>query len=144
MSVSEILHKKGSKVINVPPTTSVMEAVTRMSRERVGALVVSSDGRSVEGIISERDVLNALASKGAALMNHAVADFMTRRVEICGPEDDTKEIMAIMTQRRFRHMPVVDQNGLCGMISIGDIVKQRLEEAVIETNVAREALIFSR
>lgn len=144
MSVSEILHKKGNKVINVPPTTSVMEAVARMSRERVGALVVSSDGRSVEGIISERDVLNALAAKGAVLTNHTVADIMTRRVEICGPDDDTKQIMAIMTQRRFRHMPVVNENGLCGMISIGDIVKQRLEEAEIETNVAREALIFSR
>lgn len=144
MSVAEILHKKGRKVISVPPTTSIMDAVARMRREKVGALVVSSDGRKIQGIMSERDVLNGLASEGAALLEHKVLDIMTRRVECCGPEDDTKEIMATMTQRRFRHMPVVDENGLCGMISIGDIVKQRLEEAEIETNVAREALIFSR
>lgn len=144
MSVGEILHKKGKKVISVPSTTPIMEAVGRMRREKVGALVVSSDGHSVDGIISERDVLNALATEGTALLDHTVADIMTRRVELCGPEDNTKQIMAIMTQRRFRHMPVIDDNGLCGMISLGDIVKQRLEEAEIETNVAREALIFSR
>lgn len=144
MSVAEILHKKGRKVISVPPTTSVADAVGRMRREKVGALIVSSDGRGIQGIVSERDVLNGLAEQGAALLERKVQDIMTRRVEYCGPEDGTKEIMTTMTQRRFRHMPVVDESGLCGMISIGDIVKQRLEEAEIETNVAREAFIFSR
>lgn len=144
MSVAEILHKKGRKVISVPPTTPVMEAVGRMRREKVGALVISSDGHSIQGIMSERDVLNNLASEGAALLDRRVEEIMTRRVEVCSPDDDTKGIMATMTRRRFRHMPVVDENGLCGMISIGDIVKQRLEEAEIEANVAREALILSR
>lgn len=145
MSVAEILHRKGRKVISVPPTTTIVDAVARMRREKVGALIVSSDGRSIQGIMSERDVLNGLASEGAALLEHKVQDLMTRRVETCKAEDDTKSILSAMTQHRFRHMPVVDEDGaLCGMISIGDIVKQRLEEAELETNVAREALIFSR
>lgn len=144
MSVAGILNKKGSAVLTVLQTTPIPEAIDRMKRERVGALVVSDNGRDIQGIFSERDVLHALASNGAELLTMKVEDIMTRRVESCVLQDNVKRVMSIMTQRRFRHMPVVDDDGLCGMISIGDVVKQRLEEAELETNVAREALILSR
>ncbi len=144
MSVAGILNKKGSRVLTVLQTTPIPEAIDRMKRERVGALVVSDNDRDIQGIISERDVLHALASNGAELLTMKVEDIMTRRVESCVRQDNVKRVMSIMTQRRCRHMPVVDDDGLCGMISIGDVVKQRLEEAELETNVAREALILSR
>jgi CBS domain-containing protein len=144
MSVAGILNKKGSSVLTVSQTTPIPEAIDRMKRKRVGALVVSDNGRDIQGIVSERDVLNALASSGAELLTMKVEDIMTRRVESCVPQDNVKHVMSVMTQGRFRHMPVVDDDGLCGIISIGDVVKQRLEEAELETNVAREALILSR
>lgn len=144
MSVERILKRKGRKVLTIPQATVVADAVDRMKRERVGALVVSDDGRNIQGIISERDILHALASHGAALLEMAVRDIMTTRVEACEPGDELKQIMSTMTNRRFRHMPVVDDQGLCGMVSIGDVVVQRLEDAELETNVAREALILSR
>ena len=144
MSVAEILRKKGSRVLTVPQTAPVLEAASRMTHDRIGALVVSKNGRDIQGIVSERDVLHALGRCGADVMTMKVEDIMTRRVETCVPQDDVKRVMSIMTQHRCRHMPVVDHGRLCGMISIGDIVKQRLEEAELETNVAREALIFSR
>jgi CBS domain-containing protein len=144
MTIAGILNKKGTRVLTVLRTTPVLEAVDRMKREKIGALVVSDNGRDIQGIVSERDVLHALASNGAGLLTMKVEDIMTRRVESCVPQDNVKRVMSIMTQHRCRHMPVVDDDGLCGMISIGDIVKQRLEEAELETSVAREALIFSR
>ena len=144
MTVAGILNKKGGAVLTVSQTAQISEAVAKMHRERVGALVVSSDNRTLQGIVSERDILAALATHGAALMNMKVEDIMTRRVESCTPEDSLKRVMSTMTQRRFRHMPVMGDDGLCGMVSIGDVVKQRLEEAELETNVAREVLILSR
>lgn len=144
MSVKEILNKKGARVLTVPQATAIPDAIERMKREKIGSLVVSDNGRDIHGIISERDVLSALAEQGAGLLTMTVADIMTRRVECCAPEDNIKHVMAVMTQHRFRHMPVVGDDGLCGIISIGDVVKQRLEDSEIETNVAREALILSR
>ena len=144
MSVAGILDKKGASVLTVRQTTPIPEAIDRMKRKKVGALVVSDNGRDIQGIISERDVLHALAQYGAAFLAMKVEDVMTRRVVSCVPQDNVKRVMSIMTKGRFRHMPVVGDNGLCGMISIGDVVKQRLEEAEIETNVAREALSLSR
>ncbi len=144
MSVERILKRKGRKVFTVSQAAPVPDAVDRMKREKVGALVVSDDGREIQGIISERDILHAVASHGAGLMEMSVRDIMTKRVEACHLEDSLKQIMSVMTNRRFRHMPVTDDDGLCGMVSIGDVVVQRLEDAELETNVAREALILSR
>ena len=144
MSVAGILNRKGSRVLTVLQTTPIPEAIDRMKRNKVGALVVSNNDRDIQGIISERDVVHALAGNGAEVLTMKVADIMTRRVESCVPEDNLKHVMSIMTQRRFRHMPVVGDDGLCGIISVGDVVKQRLEEAELETGVARDALILSR
>ena len=144
MSVEGILRRKGRKVFTVSQAAPVPDAVDQMKRDKVGALVVSDDGHVIQGIISERDILDALASYGTGLWEMPVRDIMTKRVESCRPEDSLKQIMSVMTQRRFRHMPVADENGLCGMVSIGDVVVQRLEGSELETQVAREALILSR
>jgi len=144
MSVEGILSRKGRNILTVSQATSIPEAVDQMKRDKVGALVVSDDGHDIQGIISERDILHAFASHGAGLTEMSVQDIMTKQVEACRPEDSLKQIMSVMSQRRFRHMPVVDDSGLCGMVSIGDVVAQRLEDAELETNVAREALILSR
>lgn len=144
MSVEQILKRKGRKVLTILQSKSLPDAVDLMKRERVGALVVSDDGRTIQGIISERDIVHAFASHGAGLTQMSVGDIMTTRVEACEPGDGLKHIMSVMTNRRFRHMPVVDDDGLCGIVSVGDVVVQRLEEAELETSVAREALILSR
>jgi len=144
MNVAEILKKKGTRVVTVPETMPVLEAVCRMTYDRIGALVVSRDGRNIEGIITERDVLHALAGNGAGLATMKVEDIMTRYVESCSPQDDLKHVMSLMAQHRFRHMPVVGENGLCGIISVADVIKQRLQEGEPESEVAREALNFAR
>jgi CBS domain-containing protein len=144
VSVAGILRKKGSRVLTVPQTAPVLDAASRMTHDRIGALVVSNNGRNIQGIVSERDVLHALGRCGADVMTMKVEDIMTRYVETCAPQDDVKHVMSMMAQNRCRHMPVVGENGLCGIISVRDIVNQRLEEGESEVVVAREALIFSR
>jgi len=144
MNVATILKTKGTRVVTVTETTPILEAACRMTYDRIGALLVSRNGRDIEGIITERDVLHALAANGARLMTMKVEDIMTRHVESCTPQDDLKHVMSAMARHRFRHMPVVGDNGLCGMISVGDIVKQRLQEGEAEGDVARDALTFAR
>jgi len=107
-------------------------------------MVVSEDGRSVLGIISERDVVRGLAERGPRILEAPVAEMMTRQVVSCGPRDTVKQVMAEMTKRRIRHIPVLADGVLCGIISIGDVVKNRLEEMETETNVLREAYIARR
>ena len=143
MNVAGILKKKGRRVLTVPQTAPVSQAATRLIQDRIGVLVVSGNGRDIQGIVSERDVLHALCSYGVDLVTMKVDDIMTRHVETCTPHDDVKHVLSMMTQHRFRHMPVVGENGLCGIISIRDIVKYRLEEGERETDVAREALVLS-
>ena len=144
MSVAGILRKKGSRVLTVLETAPVLEAANRMIHDRIGALVVSKNGRDIQGIVSERDVFQAVGRCGADIMTMKVEDIMTRHVETCAPQDDLKHVMSMMAQHHCRHMPVVGENGLCGIISIRDIVKQRLEEGEPEIDVACEALLFSR
>jgi CBS domain-containing protein len=104
-------------------------------------MVVSEDGRSVSGMISERDVVRGLAERGARILEVPVAELMTRTVFSCGPKDTIKQVMAEMTRRRVRHLPVVADGVLVGIVSIGDVVKSRLDEVETETNVLREAYI---
>ena len=143
MIVAEILKKKGRRVLTVRQTATVLEVTSRLTQDRIGVLVVSESGRDIQGIVSERDVLHALCRYGANLVTMKVDDIMTRHVETCTPHDDVKHVMSMMAQHRFRHMPVVGENGLCGIISIRDIVNQRLEAGEGETDVALEALVFS-
>jgi CBS domain-containing protein len=143
MRVREILDHKGRRVVTIRPDATVSTAVHRLALERIGALVVSEDGSVIAGILSERDVVRALVQDGGAIMgpDRRVADLMTTGVRTCGPDDNVKAVMADMTRHRFRHMPVVENGHLAGLISIGDVVKSRLEEMELETVVLREAYI---
>jgi CBS domain-containing protein len=143
MKVREILEHKGRRVVTIRPDATVSTAVHRLALERIGALVVSEDGGSIAGILSERDIVRALVEDGGAIMgpDRRVADLMTTGVRTCGPDDSVKGVMADMTRHRFRHMPVVEDGRLAGLVSIGDVVKSRLEEMELETVVLREAYI---
>ena len=143
MKVQEILAHKGNKVVTIRPDATVSTAVHRLALERIGALVVSEDGRSIQGVLSERDIIKALAEDGAAILapDRRVRDLMSRGVRTCRPDDTVKAVMAEMTRHRFRHMPVVEGGRLAGLVSIGDVVKSRLDEMELETVVLREAYI---
>jgi CBS domain-containing protein len=141
MNVDGILRAKGAAVVTIRPDATVADLVQGLREERIGAMVVSEDGRTVLGIISERDVVRGLAERGTRIMTAPVADLMTRDVVSCTPRDTVKQVMAEMTRRRVRHLPVVADGVLSGIVSIGDVVKNRLEEMETETNVLREVYI---
>lgn len=141
MNVDGILRAKGAAVVTIGPDAMVGALVQGLRDERIGAMVVSEDGRSVLGIISERDIVRGLAERGPRILEATVADLMTRQVVSCTPGDTVKQVMAEMTRRRVRHIPVLADGVLCGIVSIGDVVKNRLEEMETETNVLREAYI---
>ena len=141
MRVTEILQAKGRHVETIRPDAKVIMAVHRLRMQNVGALVVSRDGERVEGVLSERDVVRGLARHGADLLDMSVVAVMTRGVPICAPGDLLPTVMAQMTRTRNRHVPVVEDGRLCGIVSIGDVVKHRLEEMELETNVLRDAYL---
>ncbi len=143
MKVRDILEAKGRHVITIRPDATIATAVHRLALERVGALVVSEDGATVTGIVSERDIVNALAHEGPTVMgtNRRVSEIMTSGVTSCTLDDNVKTVMAEMTRRRFRHLPVTENGRLVGIVSIGDVVKSRLGEVELEATVLREAYI---
>lgn len=132
MLADQILDAKGRDVATVVPDATVGDAVALLCERNVGALVVSGNGSSVDGILSERDIVRRIATDGGAAMSHPVRDLMMSQVATCDGRADTEWIMNTMTQGRFRHMPVVDDGRLCGIISIGDVVKVRLDELAME------------
>lgn len=138
MNVNDILKAKGREVATVAPDATVTDAVQLLHRRGIGALVVSADGNRLDGILSERDIVHALAAHGAAVLDRRVAELMTRRVVTCTPDDTIAELMGEMTRRRIRHLPVVDRDRLAGLVSIGDVVKNRLEEMESETTSLRQ------
>ncbi|MGI9483278.1 MAG: CBS domain-containing protein, partial [Hyphomicrobiales bacterium] len=141
MLVNEMLKAKRADVITVKPHETLNTLVHRLAMENIGAVVVSNDGESVDGIISERDVVRGLTRHGPHLLQMTVSEIMTEHVLTCNPDDNIKEIMRLMTQRRIRHLPVVKNGGLIGLISIGDVVKDRLELMQLEANVLRDQLV---
>ncbi len=136
MRISDILRGKGSAVVTVEPATDVRTLLGVLAEHRIGATVVSSDGTTIEGIVSERDIVRALADRGATVLSEPVSEIMTTDVKTCGPDAKVDELMRTMTQGRFRHVPVVANNVLTGIVSIGDVVKHRVDELEDE----REAL----
>jgi len=127
MHVHSVLKVKGSAVATVLPTATLGEATAALRDHGVGALVVSRDAGTIDGILSERDVVRALAAHGASTLGHEVASAMSTSVTTCRGDDTIDAMMAMMTERRIRHLPVVDDDGLlAGIISIGDVVKARL------------------
>jgi CBS domain-containing protein len=137
MNVETILRNKGRRVATIRVDATVADAVSSLNSYGIGALVVSDDGNSVNGIISERDIVAALAEDGAALLARRVGEVMTHPVVTCEPNETVAELMAEMTNRRIRHFPVVEDGRLCGIVSIGDVVKSRLDEIEYEASSLR-------
>ena len=128
MNVSEILDRKGSRVATVAPEDSVRTVVATLAEKGFGALVVSTDGSSIDGIVSERDIVRQLGRVGEGVLDQAVGEIMTTPVMTCQPGDDVQGLMSRMTEHRIRHLPVSVDGVLSGMISIGDVVKWRVTE----------------
>ncbi len=138
MKVEAMLAAKGDKVVTARPDAAIATIVRMLKLEGIGALVISEDGEGILGIISERDVVRALVEHGGEVLKMKAADLMTRSVKTCAPEANIRDVMAEMTRSRVRHLPVVRDGKLCGIISIGDVVKNRLEELETETSVLRD------
>jgi CBS domain-containing protein len=143
MNVETILRNKGNWVATIRSDATVAEAVDILNRERIGAIVVSDDGEAVDGILSERDIVIALGGHDDDLLSRPVGDIMTRAVIACDPSDSVGELMAEMTNRRIRHFPVVADGRLRGIVSIGDLVKSRLDEIEFEANSMRSFIAGS-
>jgi CBS domain-containing protein len=137
MNVEQILRNKGTWVATIRSTASVAEAIDILNRERIGAIVVSDDGEGVDGLLSERDIVIALDQYGVDLLSRRVGEIMSRTVVTCDPDDSVGDLMAEMTSRRIRHFPVVAAGRLCGIVSIGDLVKSRLDEVEFEASSLR-------
>jgi CBS domain-containing protein len=137
MTVALILKEKGTRVATTPPDTTIEATARRLRQEGIGALVVISNN-DVVGIISERDIVRGLATHGAALLAMKVSDLMTRSLVVCSADTTVNEVMAHMTTERVRHVPVIDDDRLAGIISIGDVVKHRLDEMETEVRTLRE------
>lgn len=144
MKVTEILRSKGADVITIWPGASLRSAVEQMTKRNVGALVVVDDKGKVVGLLSERDVVRALAGSAERALAESVSDVMARRPVVCGPDDRLADLMAVMTEHRVRHLPVVQHDHLIGLVSIGDLVKARLQELVLESSVLRDAYLRVR
>lgn len=141
MLVSQILKDKADDgVVTVMPGSTIAQAVEVLSTRRIGAVVVSPDGRQAQGILSERDVVRELGRRGPGILADAVDAIMTARVVTCGRMDDARDVLQKMTEGRFRHMPVMEGAVMIGMISIGDVVKARLSELAMEKD-ALEGMI---
>ncbi len=128
MLVSQILKAKADGVVTITPDASVREAVELLAARRIGALVVSTDGKKVKGILSERDIVREMGKRGTECLHDKVKDVMTRAIYGCAPTDSTDQVLQTMTTRRFRHMPVMVDNEMVGFISIGDVVAARMSE----------------
>jgi len=142
MRVSQILSSKGTEgVMTIPPDVSVTEAVKLLSDNRIGSVVVTSDGTHAIGILSERDIVRELGRRGPVCLDDLVSDMMTRDPVTCTVADTADEVLARMTAGRFRHMPVVQDGKMVGLITIGDVVKSRLSELAMEKD-ALEGMIM--
>jgi len=130
--ISDVIRGKGDLVVTVTPDQSVRAVVAMLDEHGIGALVVSIDGRSVDGIVSERDVVRRLHRDGAAVLDASVSDIMTKEVKVCSPQDNIEDMARTMTDLRVRHLPVVRDGALVAIISIGDIVKNRIDELQVE------------
>lgn len=138
MTVKAILNAKGSEVVTIEPTASLAAAAKRLAERRIGALVVQGADNRVVGIISERDIVSALAKRGASALDDTVSEDMTRKVVTCDLSETVASVMERMTAGKFRHVPVIEQKHLVGIVSIGDVVKYRLGQIEGETAALRD------
>ena len=134
MRISDVLRVKGTQVVTVTPDTTVRRLLAVLAEHRIGAVVVSHDSTTVDGIASERDIVRAFGERGAAVMSELVAAICTAEVHTVTPATSLEDVMRMMTERRVRHAPVVVDGGLRGIVSIGDVVKNRIDELETERN----------
>jgi len=135
MKISDVLRTKGSAVITMAPQETIASLLELLTQHNIGAVVVSTDGAAVDGIVSERDVVHQLHARGSELLDAPVSDIMTAKVVTCSPDDELTDIGALMTDNRFRHLPVVVDGRLVAIVSIGDIVKARMDQLATERDL---------
>ena len=128
MRVTEVLRRKGGTVVTIAPDRSVRELLSLLDEHGIGAVIVSGDGAGVEGIVSERDIVRRMHADGDGILEGPVSAIMTVDVRFCGPQDQLEELMSVMTESRIRHLPVLVEGRLAGIVSIGDVVKHRMAE----------------
>lgn len=138
MTIAHILHGKPHRLISVAPEQTLQQAAEVLARERIGALLVLKPNGDIAGIISERDIVRAVGTTGADILARPIAELMTKEVTCCSSEDTVDQAMALMTERRFRHLPVRQGGKIVAMISIGDVVKRKVEDAEAESQSLRE------
>jgi CBS domain-containing protein len=138
VQVCVLLQSKGTEVVTVPPGTTLAEVVEVLARHGIGAVVVTSDGRRIDGVLSERDVVEALRADGAAALDRPASTVMSTEVFTCRLETTVEELMATMTNHRVRHVPVLVDGALAGLVSIGDVVKDRISALEHETKVLHD------
>ena len=141
MKVETILKQKGRAVTTVRPQASLAIALHRLEVDRIGSVVVSEDNVHLLGVLTERAIVAALDEFGADLFAMRVQDLMMREMPTCGPQDTVRQAMVLMTRHRMRYLPVLENGKLCGILSIGDVVKNRLDEMELESNVLRDAYV---
>jgi CBS domain-containing protein len=144
MRISDVLRVKGTQVVTVPPDTTVRQLLAVLAEHQIGAVVVSHDGTAVDGIASERDIVRALARRGAAVMSDPVTAIYTAEVHTVTPQVPIEEVMRMMTERRVRHVPVVADGSLRGIVSIGDVVKIRIGELETERTALTDYITGTR
>lgn len=142
MRVENILSAKGAEIVSANPGDNVYDTAKLLNEKKIGAVLVRDSsggaGPGILGIISERDIIGGMAVHGADVLNKPVSDLMTRDVHVCSPDDTIDQVMSMMTKRRIRHLPVVKDDELVGVISIGDVVKKRIAETEEEAQALRE------
>lgn len=138
MTVRQVLAEKGGAVVTIEPQSTIAEAAHLLAQKRIGAIVVSADGARVDGILSERDIVRAISREGASALDAKVSSYMTREVVTCAREVAIDDLMQTMTTGKFRHVPVVEEGRLVGIVSIGDVVKRRVAAIEEEARMLKE------
>ena len=142
MTVRNVLSTKGETgIVTIAPDATVREAAELLSQKRIGTVVASSDGKTCEGILSERDIVREIGARGAEVLNERVEAIMTREIQTCARSDTAKSVLQRMTEGRFRHMPVVEGGEMVGLVSLGDIVKDRLTEVRAERDALTDMVM---
>jgi CBS domain-containing protein len=144
MDINDVLRGKDRRVVTVTPDTDVRRLLAVLAEHRIGAVVVSRDGRSVDGIVSERDVVRAMADRGTDVLHEQVSTIATADVHTCVPDARIEDLMRLMTDQRIRHVPVVADGALAGIISIGDVVKNRIQELESESAALSDYISTAR
>ncbi len=137
MTAARILSRKNTGTITIKSSEKISQAIDLLSENNIGAVIVSNDGNTVAGIFSERDIVHGFSQSGASLLETMVGNIMTTNVKTCSLTDTLGNLLATMTEGRFRHLPVIEDNRLVGIVSIGDVVKMRLDDLVTEAEALR-------